>query len=325
VQIGPDNARGDEKYLSFACWKSNLPAEATASAWVADRAIDYLASAGDAPFYLNVAFPDPHHPFTPPAPYHSMFDDADLPAPHAVDGENETKPRPYREAMGSSPFPTDGGAKRFSEMTPAAYRQIVSHTYGMVSLIDHSVGRVLAKLDELGLTEDTILVFTSDHGDFLGDHHMIYKGQIPCRSLLNVPLIVADPDVPAGVVDAPCSNVDVMPTLLTACGIDVPDAVQGVVLPGPGQTPRRDYAFEAGWSKATCEYNHYTIYKSHWRISVFPNLRDGELYDLQADPFEHRNLFHDPAHRDRRNELMEELLYAVGAAEPKETPIVARW
>ena len=325
LKLGRENARGTRNFPQLGCYHSNLPVEAHHSTWVADQAVDFLDQAGDAPFYIHVSFPDPHHPYAAPTPYNTLFDDVAFPPPHALDGENDGKPEPYRRAMTGNPFPTDGGARRFDELTPEAYQQILAQTYAMVALIDDCIGRVLARLETLGLAQDTIVVFSADHGDFLGDHHFIQKGQLPCRSLLHIPLIVADPERSPGVVDAVGGNVDVMPTVLAACGVEIPAAVQGRLLPQPGQRPLRDYAFEAGWSKASPEYHHYTLYKQDWRISVFPNLRDGELYDLRQDPFEQRNLFHDPAHLARRQELLEELLFAVGAAEPVRPPTITDW
>ncbi len=325
LQLGPEHAQGGPVFPQFACYKSNLPLEAHPSTWVAERAIEYLDQVGDAPFYMHISFPDPHHPFTPPAPYHSLYDGVRFPPPHAVEGENERKPRPYREAMTATPFPRDGGARYFPDLAGDAYQRILAHTYGMIALVDDCVGRVLAKLEALGLAENTVVVFTSDHGDFLGDHHFLYKGQMPCRSLLHTPLIVCDPATTPGVVDSVCSNVDVMPTLLAACGIDIPPGVQGVRLPAPGEAPRRDYALAAGWSKASPDWQHYALYRQDWRISLYPRLQDGELYNLQEDPFEQRNLFHDPTYRRQRQELLEALLYAVGAAEPPQPPVVAYW
>jgi len=326
LKVGPENAQGSVNFPEFRSYKSNLPVEAHSSTWVADRAIEYLDRVGEQDFYLNVAFPDPHVPFTPPAPYHSMFDDVDFPPPWAEEGENGKKPTPYREAMrigaqGSavtSPFYRPG-------FTGEARRQAVAHTYGMVTLIDDGVGRVLAKLQEKGLAENTLVVFTSDHGDFLGDHHFFCKAVVPCRSLLHVPLIIADPDEEPGTVEGVCSNVDVMPTLLNRCGAEIPETVQGEILPGPGGRPCRDHAFESAWSKFGPQLQHCTIYKQDWRISVFPHLREGELYDLREDPFEQRNLYDDPAYRSVRRDLNEELLYAAGAAEPDRPPNVAKW
>jgi len=325
LKIGHENAQSPEKYMRFLSFKSNLPLEAHHGTWVAERAIEFLDDPGARPFFLAVSFPDPHHPFTPPAPYSTMFDGVEFPAPHAVEGENSAKPLPYREAMTGNPFPRDGGVRAFPELKGPALHQVISHTYGMVALIDDCVGRVLAKLDEKGLRDDTVIVFSSDHGDFLGDHHFLYKGQLPCRSLLHIPLIIAGTGRKPGTVSAVCSNVDVMPTLLSSCGIEVPDVVQGAVLPGVGEAARRDYAFEAGWSKMSPAYHHFTIYEEAWRLSVFPYLADGEMYDLAADPCEYRNLFHDAAFRRTRDALTEELLFAVGMAEPKMPPVVTDW
>lgn len=325
LALGPEHAQGGPSYPEFACYRSNLPLEAHHSTWVTERAIEFLDGVGGQPFYLHVSFPDPHHPFTPPAPYHALFDGVTFPEPHAAPGENERKPKPYRDGMTGRPFPTDGGAHFHPDLAGGAYQRILAHTYGMITLIDDCVGRVLARLEALGLAGNTVVVFTSDHGDFLGDHHFLYKGQTPCRSLLHVPLIVADPGRAPATVDAVTSNVDVMPTLLSACGLPVPEGVQGVPLPGPGEAARRGYAFEAGCSKASPEYHHYTLYTQEWRISVYPNLREGELYDLRRDPYELINLFDDPGYRTRRRELLEELLYAAGAAEPPQPPTVTDW
>ncbi len=325
LKLGSGQADG-EKFPEFDAYKSNLPPAAHHSTWTADRAIEFLDAPDDGrPFFLNVSFPDPHHPFTPPAPYGDRFDGVDFPPPHAVPEENDAKPKPYRDAMTRNPFPTDGGARHFPAFQGAVRNRVLANTHGMLSLIDENIGRVLAKLEATGRAQNTVIVFTSDHGDFLGDHHFLYKAQLPCRSLLHIPLIVAGPDIPAGQSDAPGSNIDVMPTLLAACGLEIPATVQGVVLPGPGEAPRRDHAFEAGWSKASREYHHFSIYMRDWRISYFPHLADGELYDLQADPWEHRNLFHSPAHAATRAALIEELLQAVGRAEPTMPPILTDW
>ncbi len=325
LQTGADAAPEDGKHPQFGCWKSAIPVEAHHSTWVADQAIEYLKRGADEPFFLFVSFPDPHSPFTPPEPWASMFDDIEFPAPDAVPGENDAKPKPWRDAMTGTPFPTDGGARFFPEFHGEAYQQVVRHTNAMVSLIDHSVGRVLDTVAELGLGDETVCAFTGDHGDFLGEHWLLFKGQLPCRSLLHTPLIIADPEGRTGVVESAVSNVDVMPTLLSACGIEIPGTVQGVLLPGPGESPLREYAFEAGWSKSSPEYHHYAMYTDDWHISVFPYLNDGELYDLRTDPHEHTNLFNDPNHATTRQQLVEQLLYAVGKAEPQRPPVLTNW
>jgi arylsulfatase A-like enzyme len=326
LKLGAAISPSTEKYAQFHCYKSNLPLEAHYDTWVADNAIDVLNRFDRSkPFFLYVSFPDPHSPFTPPAPYSMMYDGVHFAPPHAVEGENESKPLPYREAMRTDPFPSDGGGRFFPGLTGAAYDQVLAHTYGMIALVDDCIGRVSAAVREAGLEDDTIFAFTSDHGDFLGDHHFLYKAQMPCRSLLNVPLIMAGPGVAAGITDEVSSNIDVMPTLLALCGVEVPDRVQGVRLPLPGEAARRPYAFEAGWSKAGRQYKHLTIYERDFRLSVFVHLGEGELYDLRSDPWEHRNLYDDPALRGVRERLTEALLRAAGEAEPAMPDVLTDW
>lgn len=325
LKLGSGNAAG-EKFPQFNSWKSNLPLEAYHSTWVADQAIDWLDTADDGePFFLFVSFPDPHAPFTPPAPYSTMFDGVEFPPPHAAEGENDAKPKPYRISMSETPFRTDGGLHHFPDFTGAAYDQVLSHTFGMITLIDDCVGRVLAKLSEKGLTDDTVVAFTSDHGDCLGDHHFLYKAQTPCRSLLHIPLVIADPDSSPGEVSGAVSNVDVMPTLLGLCGLETPEPVQGVRLPAAGGSPERGWVFEAGFSKFTSDCHHFTLYTDKWRLTVFPYLEDGELYDLENDPYELTNLYNDTEYSGIRKDLAERLATAVGLAETPRPPVLTDW
>ncbi|MCD6404968.1 MAG: sulfatase-like hydrolase/transferase [Planctomycetes bacterium] len=325
LKLGPENATSPVKFPQFHSWKSNLPLEAHYSTWIADRAVEFLENPGENPFFLFVSFPDPHAPFTPPKPYSGMYDGVEFDPPHRVDGENDSKPKPWRDGMTGIPFPTDGGARWFPDFEGEAYNQVHAHTHGMISLIDDSIGRVLDKLAGAGLADNTIIAYTADHADFLGDHWFLFKGQLPSRSLLHIPMIVMDPSRPSGRVDCPTSTVDVFPTLCERCALEIPDVVQGAGLPLPAEAPRREYAFEAGWSKASAKYHHFTIYKRDWHISIYPYLADGEMYDLANDPHEHRNLFHDSKYASIRRDLVEELLFAVGKAEPPMPPILTDW
>ena len=308
--------------------RSRLPLEAQHTTWVADRSIDFIQQNKDGPFFLYASFPDPHHPFVAPDPYFSMFENADFPEPHRKEGENDRKPVHYRAAMTRQVYGTDGGAHRPLEFTEQDWQTVFAATYGMVSHIDESVGRVLECLREHGLDDDTTVAFTSDHGDLLGDHHFIYKGPVPCRSLLNIPFIVADPDCPQAEVNAPMSNVDAMPTLLDLLGVDIPDVVQGRsfkdVMNG-GPTDENHVALASGWSKQSPLFYHHSIYGSKYRITYFPNQDDGELYDLENDPYEFDNLYHERAHRSLRDELLRRLLTELGTAEPPAPPVIANW
>ena len=310
-------------------FRSPLPLEAYHSTWVGDRAVDAVSRLGaeDRPFFLYVSFPDPHHPFTPPEPYASMFEGCDFPAPHARPGENETKPRHYLAAERGDDTPRDGKHDWWC-WDAETWNKVWAATYGMNALIDHSVGRVMDALALAGLEDSTVVAYTADHGDLLGDHHLMYKGPYPCRSLLNVPFVVADPDGTPGESDVVMSNVDAMPTFLDLLGAPIPDSVQGRsyrgVLEGAGE-PDEPFALACGWPRPNAPQSYQALYEGGLRVAYFPTLDDGELYDLAADPYELDNLYHHPSCQALRDEMLAKLCRRVGRAEPEHVPMVALW
>jgi len=327
-KLGPDAASGP-KAPELQCWRSNLPAAAHHSSWVADRAVEFLRHPGAQPFFLFASFPDPHHPFTPPAEYAARFDPAAMPRPHRREGENDRKPAHYRRAMTEQQHPTDGGAHRPPSAGDDDLRLVAAHYGAAIALIDECVGRVLGALESAGLAGNTAVLFTADHGELLGDHWLMYKGPYPCRALLRVPLIARVPGAAAGRAAAVTSNLEVMPTLLDLAGAAPPATVQGesfrALLEEPGAEWGGGAALSTGWSKDAPIYYHKTLYTQHQRVSWFPNQDAGELYDLEADPHELDNLFNEPAHRAERDRLMAELLRRAARADTLRPAAVAPW
>jgi arylsulfatase len=327
-KLGAEAASGP-KVPELACWRSNLPVEAHHSTWVADRAVEFLRGAGDRPFFLFASLPDPHHPFTPPVDYAARFDPAAMPAPNRREGENDRKPAHYRRAMTQQQHPTDGGAHRPPAASDEALRLVSAHYHASIALIDDSVGRILGALESSGLAENTVVVFTADHGELLGDHWMMFKGPYPCRALLRVPMIVRAPGGAAGRAGMVTSNTEVMATLLEAAGVAAPATVQGrsfrALLDDPRAACGDGGALSTGWSKDSPEFYHKTLYTDRWRVSWFPNQSAGELYDLEADPHELANLFDEPAHRATRDRLMADLLRRAARADTLRPPAVAPW
>ena len=123
----------------------------------------------------------------------------------------------------------------------------------MVAQLDHAIGRVLDTLDERGLADDTLVMITTDHGEFLGEHQMIFKGPLGYDSLLRVPLLVRGPNVPAGiVVDDPVGTIDLAPTMLAAAGIDEPEWIEGRrLLDGPREWVLTENDFTS-WRGCRC-------------------------------------------------------------------------
>lgn len=307
-------------------YRSKVPAAAHHSTYVAEQVIEYLERGSEKPFFVFAGFPDPHHPFTPPEEYARRFDSVALPAPHARSGEHDGRPPLYRRLLTEMVFPSDGGARPPPEAEH--FRHIVQNTYAMVALIDECVGRILSALGRLALNNETIVCFTSDHGDLLGDHGLLYKGQLPFASLLRVPLLIRAPGMRPSVVRSPVSNTDVMPTLLELAGVNCPSRVQGrsLVPVLTGERSRvHDAAFSCGWSKASPLYRHTSLHSESWRITWWPGYHDGELYDVEADPHELKNLFHTESHRPIRESLMNDLLRAYAEAGPLEPHVIGEW
>ncbi len=174
--------------------------------------------------------------------------------------------------------------------------------YGMISQLDHQIGRLLATLDELGVADDTLVVVSTDHGEFLGEHQMIFKGPFAYDSLLRVPLLVRGPGFGAGaVVDDPVGTIDFAPTALTAAGLPVPARMEGRPLLDRG----REYVISENDFQIVFRHPLRTLSTRRYKLTRYeaqPGV--GELYDLEDDPGELVNRWEDPAYESARVDLL---------------------
>jgi arylsulfatase len=317
----------------------DLPTEAHYSRWVGETTIDFLRAERDPekPFFLWVNFFDPHHPFVAPREYLDRYDPAGLPDPVGAPGELATKPPVQTEASRQS---YAGFARGFATYPADEIKRIIAAYYAMMTLIDDEVQRILATLDDLGLADDTVVVFTSDHGEMLGDHQLLLKGPMLYEGAVRVPLILRWPGrLPAGERRPELvSWLDLCPTFLALAGLPPLPANQGLdLLPlarGDADAPTR------GW--ALCEYRnsghpydppvHATMLRrDDHKLVVYhgpPSTtrpRTGELYDLASDPQELRNRWDDPAYSSTRVELERFLLDVLVATEDRSQPREAFW
>ncbi len=316
-----------------------MPTEAHYSHWVGEEAISFLREERDParPFFLWANFYDPHHPFVAPKEYRDRYDSATLPRPIGQPGELADRPPILTEASHKS---YAGFARGFTDYAPEEIQEVIAAYYAMVTLIDDEVGRILAALDDLGLAENTLVIFTSDHGEMLGDHQLLLKGPMLYEGAVRVPLILRWPGhLPNG---ARCGDlvewIDLCPTMLDVAGVPPLPGNQGLsLLPlarGEPEAPRR------GW--ALCEYRnsghpydppvHATMLRrGRYKVIVHHGEpasgrdRCGELYDLEADPQELHNLWADPAAASVRIELQEFLLDALVATEDRSQSREALW
>ncbi|WP_129667054.1 sulfatase [Phytoactinopolyspora endophytica] len=316
-----------------------LPTEAHYSHWIGEETVDFLQSSREEgkPFFFVANFFDPHHGFGAPDEYLRRYDPAALPRPVTRDGELDGKPSIFTEASKAS---YGGVARGYVDYSEAELMEVRQAYYAMVSLVDDEVGRILDALDETGQADNTIVVFTSDHGEMLGDHQLMLKGPFMYECAVRVPLIVRWPGVakPGDRRPELVQWIDLAPTFLQAAGVDVPERMQGESLI---RLIHDDDA--AGWRDwALCHYRdsghpddpavHVTMLRhDRWKLVIHHGApasardRTGELYELSADPRELTNLWHDDAHRETRVELQEKLIDVMVAVEDRSNPRLAAW
>jgi arylsulfatase A-like enzyme len=296
-------------------WNSALPVAWHNSTWIGDRTIEYLRANKDRPFCAWASFPDPHHPFDCPEPWTWLHhpDDVDLPEHRTMDLER--RPWWHKESLYGTPKMDDPVLRGFREkasrtpvQTDKQLRALIANYYGMISLVDHNVGRILVALDTLGLAKDTLVVYSTDHGDWLGDHGLILKGPMAYEGLLRVGLLARGPGVPAGkVVKEPVSTLDLTATFADYAGVKLPDARHSRSLrPLIEKDTARDFAYSEWDLRASrCGVDLWlrTVRTKTHKLTLETNSGAGELYDLANDPREMDNRFGDPGVKTVQKEL----------------------
>lgn len=262
------------------------PEELTHSAFVAEETVRYIGRHWDEPFFAIAGFYAPHAPLNPPARFVDMYDPSRLPLPVMNEGED-----------------------RFG-LSDDEWRKVKAYYYALVSHVDDQVGKILAALDEAGVRDDTVVIFTSDHGEHLGDHGAAGKGPPGLDSCTHVPLIVSHPGrIRAGMVRPELIEaVDVAPTVLDYCGVQAPPFFQGHsfrrLLEGGDYAERHSAYIEyrrplgASWKTVRTHDFKYCACNSGRQM----------LFDLKEDPHELRNVSADPDYREALQTMRMELL-----------------
>lgn len=312
---------------------SQLPPAWHNSTWIGDRTIDFIRANRDRPFCAWASFPDPHHPFDAPEPWSRLHhpDEVDLPPERRRDFDR--RPWWHRAAVETTPALSGELLRmrkeysRIPELSDGQLRELTANYYGMISLIDHNVGRILAELQDQGLADDTIVIFTTDHGDWLGDHGLVLKGPMMYDGLLRVGMIVRGPGVQAGrVVPHPVSTLDLYATINDYAGVDAPAHDSRTLRPLVESDGTRDYAYNE-WDlragRVGVALDLRTVRTRRHRLTLEANSQAGELYDFQEDPHEMVNRFDDESHAHVRRELLDMIAEqnAPGRPRPK-LPVV---
>jgi len=317
-EAGSPEARGATSYHQFLVERgyaaldgklgreaaARLPEAAGKPAFQAEQCVRFLETCRDRPFLLMCNFLEPHPPYT--GPLDDLYDPNTMTLPDSWDGQLEpSAPRHYHDLRAETERVPKG---RLGANDERDWKALKARYWGSCTLVDKYVGVILARLEALGLAEDTIVVYSTDHGDMMGEHHLLGKG-VPYEGATRVPLIVRVPHLPASAgrrVETPVSQVSLIPTLLELTGQPAPAHTQG-----PSRGPLVPLVRDGGAAPADAEVviewrDWRAIRRGEWKLTVHAT-GVVELYDLVADPGETHNAAVDPENRGVLRDLDERL------------------
>ena len=291
-----------------------LPPELHADNFVADSAVHWLDTyPGREPFFLQIGLPGPHPPYDPMPEALARYADRDLPAPILDPQDLATQPRALRELREEHWRSDHDGIVHLPAPTPEQTRRQRAHYFANVSMIDAQVGHLLAALERRRVLDNTVFIYTTDHGDCLNDHGHSQKWTMFEQSV-HVPGIVWGPAL--GIAPLACealvSLMDFGPTILELAGLRPPDWMQArsalPLIDGRASEIRSAVYAEHARDMILRGTEHMSMVRDRrWKLVEFANDPEGQLYDLAADPTEVRNLWTDPAHAGVRGELVHRL------------------
>lgn len=298
-QIDELRMKGSEKYWKrFGAVESNLPLEYDSTYWIGKKAIDSIRKWDErTSHFLTVGFIKPHHPFDPPKPWSSYYNPNNL---TLLDGwVEECLPRDLEKHEGFF---------KHKNLTKQSLKDIMAYYYANISHIDEQIGQVIKTLKEKGLYENTLIIFTSDHGEFMGFHHLLLKSNHMYDPVMKVPLIIKYPyQTNKGTIsDKLISNIDIAPTILSLSGSKIGDFMNGIKI--NHTTEERKWIFAQG-----DRGKDYMIRTSCNKL-LWNNETDKSLFfNLNNDPLEFVNLYNAPDYKDlireHKNALINMVLF----------------
>ncbi|MDF7797956.1 sulfatase-like hydrolase/transferase [Pontiellaceae bacterium B1224] len=266
------------------------------------------------PFFLHIGFQGPHDPYDPPQRFLDMYEDRDVPLPHFDVNGLDVRPGQYKRFMEACNNPNRFDAAphygvwavNLEGMDDEAFKRMRRHYYAKITGIDYQVGKILDMLEEKGLMDNTLIIFTSDHGDNLGDHELMYKW-LMTEQTVHVPLMIRLPGgARAGEVDEGLfTQMDVGPTILTALGLEVPQRLDGssnwnrVTTGDQSETPEIVF----------CEDNYLTMARTKDRkLIYYAGQEEEEYFNMKRDPWEEYNLVKNPEYEKEILQLKAQML-----------------
>ena len=305
-------------------YKWALPEELHPTRWIGDKTVDSINKMKNdkRPFFLFSSFQDPHPPFAPPAPWCNRYDEREVPPAKAKEGELDKLPPHYRLQRETNLVTQGSNGEPMSATDP--YRnECVAHYFGLIEMVDNEVGRIMEALRKNGLEENTIVIFTADHGEAAGDHGMWGKGPYHIDSVIRVPFLISAPSQLKGqrTFNEVVSLLDIAPTIYEMTGINfappspeapnAPASLSGrslveLLKNGREEGQRRNILIEE--DEDYLGFRMRTLINDQYRLTAYSGQSYGELFDLREDPDEFRNLWYESSAKNLRADLKAELL-----------------
>jgi len=292
---------GEPPFVTYQVGKGQYTTD-----WLAERTIEFIGRQRSRPFFYMVSIPDPHTPFTVRAPYDTMYQPGDMPVPATI-GQTGL---PWGDPPAAKPAGKDKGRGRKAGRKGAAAtlatrqancRKRKAQYCGEVKCIDDNVGRILDALAKKGILDETVVVFTTDHGEYMGEHGLYGKNQL-YETAYRIPFLVRWPKrIPARTaVDHIVSTVDVQPTLLGLMGIEPSGREQGRDASAAVCGKKADWADESLMHHSSL--TRAGIFTPEYELAVLQT-GPGILFDRRNDPEQVHNLYGDPGRRKVLKEL----------------------
>jgi len=298
-------------------YQPTVPESLYSTTFVTERSVSWIEARNpsEQPWFLQCSFPDPHHPFTPPGDWWDAHDPAAMPVPTTFDDPLEDAPRHLRLIRSLKP------GKNYVQMFGPTREQVqhaMAAQFGAIEMIDDGVGKVLAAVEHSGAANDTIVIFTSDHGDMFGDHGLMLKGWMHYQATLRVPLVIARPRATPARTRSMVSSLDLAQTVLDLCGLPDFDGMQGASLGPLLEDPAASIRDHVYIEDDNPNFRRMRVLPEKARTLVTKDGRitryasgEVELFDLAGDPDEMNNLAGKPAGRDRQTHLTDRLAGAL--------------
>lgn len=296
VEYAPDAPGSDRSEEWWQVYRAPYDERFHSTRFVTERTIDFIENRENdgEPWMTWCSFPDPHHPMTAPGEWFDRHRPQDMALPETRFDTLVDAPAHLRAYRDLHPRDQRGWVAPCGYGSDELLRQAIAATYGMIEMVDDGVGQILACVDRCGVRDNTIVVFTSDHGDMMGDHGLFLKGFMHYRGTLQIPLVIDVPGKPASRTDALASSIDLGPTLLELCQTESYDGVQGhslVELISDPKASVRDYVLvEDDIATITATLapipgKTRTLVTNQFRYTRNSNGEE-QLFDLADDPDE---------------------------------------